>query len=234
MITIDRRTRLRLASQPSGIDEHEADHDRDDRQPDVVERQLADQVEVGQGPAHVAESSSRALGRPVQDADRSAVAVDDEGQAAVAARAAAGSRSRLPRSAPMKLATKSSAGVGEDLGRGAGLGDHAALAEDDHLVGEHERLVDVVGDEHDGLAELALQPVELDLEVGPHDRVDRAERLVHQQDVGVAGQRAGDADALLLATRELARVALGQRAVETDLVEQLERRRSRLRPSARR
>ena len=37
------------------------------------------------------------------------------------------------------------------------------------------------------------------------DRVDRAERLVHQQDGRVGGQRAGDADPLALPAGELRR-----------------------------
>ena len=45
----------------------------------------------------------------------------------------------------------------EDLGRRALLGDPAALLQDDDLIAEQECLVDVVGDEDDGLVELALQ-----------------------------------------------------------------------------
>ena len=68
-----------------------------------------------------------------------------------------------------------------------------------------------MGDEHDGLAELGLQPEELVLQLGAHDRVDRAERLVHQHHRRVGGQRPGDADPLLLAAGQLRRVALGER-----------------------
>ena len=62
----------------------------------------------------------------------------------------------------------------------------------------------------------------LGLQLFAHDRVDRAERLVHQQDVRVDGEAAGHADALLLAAGELARVALGERAIEADDIHQLE------------
>ena len=51
----------------------------------------------------------------------------------------------------------------------------------------------------------SLQPAELVLQPGAGDRVDGAERFVHQQHRRVGGERAGDADALLLATRELVR-----------------------------
>src|SRR3546814_4033427 len=52
------------------------------------------------------------------------------------------------------------------------------------------------------------------LELGAHDGVDRSERLVHQQDVRIGRETAGDADALLLAAGQLARIAVGHRRVE--------------------
>ena len=73
----------------------------------------------------------------------------------------------------------------EDLLRRVVLGEPAALAEDRDAVADLDRLVDVVRDEDDGLAQLLLQAQELVLEPRAHDRVDRAERLVHQH------QRAG-------------------------------------------
>ena len=85
-----------------------------------------------------------------------------------------------------------------------------------------------MGDQHDGLAELALQAQELVLQPDPHDRVDGAEGLVHQQHRRVGGQRAGDADALALTAGELVRVAVGVlRGVEPDQLQQLERPRPR-------
>ena len=55
------------------------------------------------------------------------------------------------------------------------------------------------------------------------DRIDRGERLVHQQQLGVGGERASDADALLLAARELMRIfaAIGF-GVEPKHLEQLD------------
>ena len=41
------------------------------------------------------------------------------------------------------------------------------------------------------------------VELGARHRIERAERFVHQQNRRVHGQRAGDADALPLAAREL-------------------------------
>ena len=112
-----------------------------------------------------------------------------------------------PRSAPTKSATKSSAGRAEHRGRRVVLLELAALGEDRDPVAHPHRLVDVVGDEHDRLAQLALQPQELVLQPVADDRVDRAERLVHQQHRRVGGERAGHADPLALAAGELVRVA---------------------------
>ena len=63
---------------------------------------------------------------------------------------------------------------------------------------------------------------ELALEARPHDRVDGAERLVHEQHRRVGGKRPRHADALPLPARELARVArqeLGR--IEADEAQQL-------------
>ena len=63
--------------------------------------------------------------------------------------------------------------------------------------------------------ELVLQPAR-------GDRVDRAERLVHQQHGRVGRERTGDADALPLSAGELARVAVAVLAgIEPDELEQL-------------
>ena len=51
--------------------------------------------------------------------------------------------------------------------------------------------------------ELLLQLEQLVLHVAADQRVERAERLVHQQQVGVGGERAGQADALLHAAGQL-------------------------------
>jgi hypothetical protein len=68
---------------------------------------------------------------------------------------------------------------------------------------EIHRLGDRMGDEADGLfgarpelQQFLVQPV-------AHDLVQRAEGFVHQQDVGVEGQRPRDRGALLHAARKL-------------------------------
>jgi hypothetical protein len=57
-----------------------------------------------------------------------------------------------------------------------------------------------VGDEQDRLADLRLQAQELVLQAFAVDRVDRAERLVHQHQRGIGRERARNADALALAS----------------------------------
>ena len=84
-------------------------------------------------------------------------------------------------------------------------------AEHDDPAGHEDGLVDVVGDEHHRL--LRLFPDAQQQLLHQHARlvVERAERLVEQQDLGVVGQRAGDRHPLLHAAREL----LGKMILET-------------------
>ena len=56
---------------------------------------------------------------------------------------------------------------------------------------------EVVGDEDHRLLHLLLEADHLVLHVAADQRVERAERLVEQHDLGVGGERAGQADALL-------------------------------------
>ena len=125
------------------------------------------------------------------------------------------------RSAPTKSSTNAFAGVQQQLLRRRVLGELAADLQDRDPVAHLDRLVDVVGDEDDRLADLGLQAQELVLEALAVDRVDRAERLVHQHQRRVGGERAGDADALALAAGELRGVARGHLLRQPDQVEQL-------------
>ena len=92
----------------------------------------------------------------------------------------------------------------------------------DHPLAEVDRLVDVVGDEQQGHAEALPHRADQVLEVGPGLRVDRRERLVHQQHPRLVGDGAGDRDPLLHAAGELPRVG------------GVARRRARPRPAPRR
>src|SRR5690349_1601051 len=95
-----------------------------------------------------------------------------------------------------------------------------AAAQQHHPVAEADGLAHVVGDEEHGQLLLAPDPLELVVQDVAGHRVQGAERLVHQQDVGVLGQGAGEGDALAHAAGELVR-ALVAEAPETDDLEQL-------------
>jgi hypothetical protein len=92
--------------------------------------------------------------------------------------------------------------VHDDIFRGADL-HHAPITHDGNAVANAHRLVKVVGDEDGGLLELLRQLDELVLQLAADQRVERAERLVHQQHVRVGCQRAGKAHTLLHAARQL-------------------------------
>ena len=77
-----------------------------------------------------------------------------------------------------------------------------------------------------------VQPAQLLLQPGARDRVERAERLVHQQHRRVGGECPREPDALALAAGELRRVALRVGLLEPDEVEQLRRPRGDPLPSA--
>ena len=91
-----------------------------------------------------------------------------------------------------------SGGRGEQRRRVGVLLEVPAFAHDGDPVTELDRLVDVVRDEHDRLADLLLQAKKFVLEAIAGDGVDRSERLVHQQDRGIGCEGASDADALPL------------------------------------
>src|ERR1700722_10156982 len=94
-----------------------------------------------------------------------------------------------------------------DVLRAAGLHDAAAFQDRD-LVAELERLIQVVTDEQDGALYPRLQRQQFVLQFAADQRIERRERLVHQQDVGVGGERARQADALLHAARQLVAVTI--------------------------
>ena len=71
----------------------------------------------------------------------------------------------------------------DDLGRVRRVAvdrESTTLLEDGDVCAELDRLVDVVGDEQDGQANPPLQVDELILQAFADDRIDGAERLVHQ------------------------------------------------------
>ena len=74
-------------------------------------------------------------------------------------------------------------------------------------VAHGERLLLIVRDVHERDAHLAVQRAQLHLQHSAQLGVERAQRLVEQQHLRAQHQRAGQRDALLLATRELVRLA---------------------------
>ncbi len=77
--------------------------------------------------------------------------------------------------------------------------------QDADAVGERECLCHVVGHEDYRGPELALDAPELVVQLGACHRVERAERLVHEQNWGARRERSRDANTLPLTTRQLAR-----------------------------
>ena len=111
--------------------------------------------------------------------------------------------------------------VADELGDEAGLGLLVDLARRRHLhdpalvhhrdaVGHGHGLLLVVGDDHEGHAELVLDVHQLELGFLAQLLVEGAERLVEQQHLRPLGERAGKRHALALAAGELARIALGK------------------------
>ena len=77
-------------------------------------------------------------------------------------------------------------------------------------IGEQHRLVDVVRDHHHRAAGARDDAHQLVLQVRAGERVERAERLVEQQHLGLHRQRARDAHALLHAAGDLLGILRGR------------------------
>ena len=105
--------------------------------------------------------------------------------------------------------------VGQDV-VGRVVLDQAAVTEDRDPRGHLHSLVDVVAHEHDRLLQLGLELHELVLDDLAVDRIDGTERLVHQEDRRVGGERADHTDALLLAAGQLLGIALEKNRPDRD------------------
>ena len=114
--------------------------------------------------------------------------------------------------------------------------DHVAAVHHHDVVGDRQRLVLVVRDEHGGDAEPLLHRADLVAHPAAQTLVEVAQRLVEQQHLRLADQRPGQRDPLLLAAGERRRRAVGEIG-EADHVQRVHRRargRGLLRPRARR
>jgi hypothetical protein len=103
----------------------------------------------------------------------------------------------------------------------AGRQDHDAVAHRDGLV-------EVVRDEQHRLFLRAPQREHFVLHQLPRLDVQRRERFVHQDDVGVEHQRLREAHALAHAAGQLVRIAIGERG-QADALQPLGRERARVR-----
>ena len=81
---------------------------------------------------------------------------------------------------------------------------------DGDAVAEAHGLDLVVGDVDGGRPALLENALQLGAHLQAEQRVEIGERLVHEQHIGLHGERAGDRDALALAAGELAGIALEQ------------------------
>ena len=112
-------------------------------------------------------------------------------------------------------------GTGQNLPRRADLHD-ATMIEQHDAVRQAQRFVDVVRHQHDRLAGGVMNPADLLLQRVPGHGIERAERLVHQQHVGIARQGTGNAYPLLLSPGQLMRIAVAvQRGRELERLQQL-------------
>ena len=79
-----------------------------------------------------------------------------------------------------------------------------------HLVGEEDRLLDRMRYKQHGQARALLDFEQFVLKPFPAHGVERAERLVHQDDLGIVREHARDRDALLHAAGELMRIGIDE------------------------
>ena len=99
--------------------------------------------------------------------------------------------------------------------RAAGLLD-AAIAHHDNLVAHRHRLDLVMGDVDRGRLQALVQFLDLAAHRHAQLGVEVGQRLIEQKDLRVAHDRPPHRDALALAARELARIALEQRRQRQD------------------
>jgi len=96
-----------------------------------------------------------------------------------------------------------------DVVRGADLLDPSLVHHHD-AIGDFQRFVLIVGDEHAGHVQFVVQPPEPTAQVLAHACIERAERLVEQQYLGIDRQSPRQGNALPLTAGQLRRVTIGQ------------------------
>ena len=96
---------------------------------------------------------------------------------------------------------------------------HPSLVQHHQAVGQQAGLVQIVRHQHDGDGEFTAQIGEQPVQALAGHLVHGGERLVQQQQAGLAGQGTGHRHTLLLATRQGGRAALLLRGVQTHVVQ---------------
>ena len=109
---------------------------------------------------------------------------------------------------------------GEQAALGRELDDLSEIHDGD-AVGDVAHHREIMGDEDVGEAELALEVLHQVDDLRLDRYVERRHRLVTDDQLGLRGQRAGDADALALTTREFVRIAQRMPGRQADLAQQL-------------
>ena len=108
------------------------------------------------------------------------------------------------------------------MSRGVPCATTLAVADHRDAVGQQHSFERVVRDHHGGEAELVMQAAVILAQRVAGERVERAERLVHQHDLRARGDGARDADALPFAAGELRRQTVAMLgAIETHQLDQL-------------
>ncbi len=105
--------------------------------------------------------------------------------------------------------------------RGRALRDDLASQHHRGAVRDAAHGAEIVGDEHIGEAQLVLQALQELQDLFRDQRIQGGRRLVANDDFGLGRERAGDADALLLAAGELAGTATGEILGKADLTQEL-------------
>jgi len=86
----------------------------------------------------------------------------------------------------------------------SGAGDDTAPLKENDARGQQQGFAQIVRDEHDRFAEAPRQSAKFALKFGPSNRIERAKRLVHQQDGRIGGKGPSHANALALSPGEFA------------------------------
>ena len=95
-----------------------------------------------------------------------------------------------------------------------------AVFHDGNAVADAHGFVEVMRNEDDGAALDLLQTQQFRLHFRTDNRIERGKRFIHQQDRWIAGQRTGQAHALLHAARQFVGIA-GAVAVQAYLLQRL-------------